>query len=135
MTKEDVERYQKLRGDLEQQAELILSVFHPLDGHEQFTKVEFSDYANFGPQIHIWFSGYSYGEDYKEFYNCPKSYLYMTKEELVAEKSRLDEEERRKREEAKKKEESRRQQQNKKARYKKYLELKKEFEGTEGTSI
>jgi len=129
MTKEDVEQYQKLKGDLEQQAELILSVFHPLtlNGHEQFTKVEFSDFDNFGPHIYIWFSGYSYGEDYNDSFKCPKSYLYMTKDELVAEKSKLDEEERRKRNEAEKKE-SRRQQQYKKARYKKYLELKKEFE-------
>ena len=142
MTRKQIAQYLKLRDNLMAQAELIMSVFHPLNDRECVTKVEFNEEHPMGPQIEICYDGYAYGEDYNEFFPCPENYLGMTEDELRAEKKRLDEEEERKRaeraakakaarekrkaEKAKKKAEKK--DSEKDERYRKYLELKKEFE-------
>lgn len=144
MTGKELSQYRELRANLIVQAELIMSVFNPLNDREHVTEVEFDMGHPFGPQIEICYDGYAYGEDYHEFFPCPESYLGMTEDELKAEKTRLAEEEKRKKAEKaakakaareKRKAEKAKKEAEKKAsekneRYKKYLELKKEFECT-----
>lgn len=136
MTSKKLAQYRELRAELIVQAELIMSVFHPLDDREHVTEVEFDMEHPLGPHINIWYDGYAYGEDYHEFFPCPENYLGMTEDELRAEKKRLEEEEKRKKaEKAAKAKAAREKRKAEKAkeeigkRYKKYLELKKEFEG------
>ena len=145
MTEKQIAQYQELRARLMVQAELIMSVFNPLNDREQVTKVEFNEGHVMGPQIEILYHGYSYEEDYDEFFSCPKRYLGMTEDELKAEKKRLKEEEERKKAERvakakaarekrkaeKAKREAEKKVSEKDERYKKYLELKAEFEGKE----
>ena len=142
MSRKQIAQYQELQASLTVQAELIMSIFSPLNDREQVTKVEFDEGHPLGPQIEIIYSGYSYGEDYTEFFRCPESYLGMTADELKAEKKRLKEEEERKkaekaakakatREKRKAEKEATKKVKEKEERYKKYLELKAEFEGKE----
>ena len=139
MTEKQIAQYQELKANLMAQAELIMTIFHPLDGREHVTEVMFYMGHSMGPQIEIYYAGYAYGEDYYEFFPCPESYLGMTEDELRAEKKRLEEEEERKRaervakakaarEKRKAKKEAEKKAREKDERYKKYLELKKEFE-------
>ena len=134
MTKKEVERYQNLNVKMEEQANLILSMFRSLGEKESYLKLEFDDIANFGPKIRIWYTGYGETGQYNEFEDYPKSYIYMSKEELAAEKKRLDDEQ----EERIKqiafiaaKAAEKREKRNRDARYRRYLKLKEEFEGKE----
>ena len=134
MTEKEVEQYQDLNAKVDEQAMFILSVFNPLRKNESYLKLEFDDIANFGPKIRIWYTGYGETGQYNEFEDYPKSYLYMSKEELAAEKKRLDDEQ----EELIKKISSiaekaaeKREKRKRDARYKRYLKLKEEFEGKE----
>ena len=134
MTKKEVERYQNLNAKVEEQARLILSIFNPLWGKESYLKLDFDDSANFGPKIKIWRTGCGNNGEYNDFEVYPKSYLYMSNEELLAEKKRIDDE----REELIKKTEmfakkaaEKREKRNRDARYKRYLKLKEEFESNE----
>lgn len=138
MTAKQITQYQELRNSLMVQAELIMTIFHPLNDKERVADIEFYERHPLGPQIEIHYFGYAYGEDYNEFFPCPENYLCMTEDELRAEKKRLEEEEKRKREEraakAKSAREKRKQEKAKKEadkRYQRYLELKAEFEGKE----
>lgn len=142
MSSKELAQYQDLYANLMRQAELIMSIFHPLNDREHVTKVEFDTGHPLGPKIEICYDGYAYGEDYNEFFSCPESYLGMTEDELRAEKKRLDEEEERKRAEriakAKATREKRKAEKAKKEvnkRYKKYLELKAEFEGEKDSKV
>ena len=141
MTGRKISQYLELRANLMSQAELIMSVFKPLDDREEITEVDFNMGHPLGPQIEILYDGYAYGETYHEFFPCPEGYLGMTEDELRAEKKRLEEEEERKkaeraakekaaRERRKAKREAEKKAKEKDERYRKYLELKKEFEGT-----
>lgn len=148
MTGEELAQYRELRGNLTAQAELVMSIFDPLNDREHVTEVEFDMEHPCGPHIHIWYDGYAYGEDYHEFFPCPENYLGMTEDDLRAEKKRIEEEEKKKREEraakAKATKEKRKAEKAKKEaekkvlekdeRYKKYLELKAEFEGATESS-
>jgi len=134
MTKKEVEQYQNLNDKIEEQVHLILSMFNPLREKESYLKFDFDDSANFGPKIRIWYTRCSDDGEYNDFEVYPKSYLYMSKEKLTAEKKRLDDE----REELIKKTEmlarkaaEKREKRNRDARYKRYLKLKEEFEGKE----
>lgn len=131
MTKEEVEQYQNLNAKLEKQARLILSMFSPLRGNESYLKLDFDDSANFVPKIRIWYILHSDDGEHNGFMRYPKSYLYMSKKELAAEKKRLDDE----REELitkisniAKKAAEKREKRNRDSRYKRYLKLKEEFE-------
>lgn len=142
MTSKQLAQYRELRAELIVQAELIMTVFNPLNDREYVTGVEFEMGHPLGPQVEIHYTGYAYGEDYNEFFACPESYFNMTADELKAEKARIVEEEKRKREERaakakaarekrkaeKAKKEAEKKNKEKDERYKKYLELKKEFE-------
>ena len=142
MTAKQIAQYLELRANLIVQAELIMSVFNPLNDRENVTEVEFDEGHPMGPQIEIYYDGYAYGEDYHEFFPCPERYLGMTADELKAEKERIKEEEKRKkaeraakakatREKRKAEREAAKKVKEKDERYKKYLELKAEFEGKE----
>lgn len=134
MTEKEVEQYQNLKVKVDERARFILSMFHPLGNKEPYLKLEFDDIANFGPKIRIWYTGYGDTGQYNEFVDYPKSYLYMSKEELVAEKKRLDDEQEeliKKVSELAAKAAEKREKRNRDARYKRYLKLKEEFEGKE----
>lgn len=149
MTSKELAQYRELHANLIAQSELIMTIFHPLNDRECVTKVEFNEEHPMRPQIEICYDGYAYGEDYNEFFSCPESYLGMTEDELRAEKKRLEEKEERKRAEraakAKATRERRKAERAKKEaekkdiekdeRYKKYLELKKEFEGENDSEV
>ena len=92
MTDDEVEQYENLDVKVEEQARLILFVFNPLGEKESYLKLDFDDFANFGPKIRIWYTGYGENWEYNDFKVYPKSYLYMSKEELLAEKKRLEDE-------------------------------------------
>jgi hypothetical protein len=139
MTGKQIAQYQELRGSLIVQAELIMSIFKPLGDTEHVTDVKF-DIGH--PQIDIWYQLSHWDEDYYEFFSCPENYLSMTEDELKAEKTRLEEEEKRKkaeraakakatREKHKAEKEAAKKVKENDERYKKYLELKAEFEGAE----
>ena len=132
MTEKEVEQYQNLNVKMEKQARLILSMFNPLR-EKSYLKLDFDSFANLGNKIRIWYILHSDDEEYNQFVYYPKSYLYMTKKELVAEKKKIDDE----REELIKKISSiaakaaeKREKRNRDARYKRYLKLKEEFEKT-----
>ena len=134
MTEKEVEQYQNLNAKEDEQAMFILSIFNPLGKNESYLKLEFDDIANFGPKIKIWYTGWENNGEYNDFEDYPKSYLYMSNEELVAEKKRLDDEH----EELIKKISSiaekaakKREKRNRDARYKRYLKLKEDFESKE----
>ncbi len=149
MTKKQLAQYRELRAELIVQAELIMSIFDTLNDREYVTDVEFEMGHPDGPQIDIIYSGYAFGENYHEFFHCPENYLGMTEDELKAEKKRLKEEEKRKKAEKaakakaarekrkaeKAKKEAEKKDNEKNERYKKYLELKAEFEGKEGSNV
>lgn len=143
MPRSEIVYYRELKANLIVQAELIMSIFHPLNSREYITEVKFEIGHPQGPHIQIYYEGYNYGEDYRDFILCPENYLSMTEDELKAEKARLVEEEKRKkaekaaqrvakakatREKHKAEREKRKAKKTKDERYKKYLELKKEFE-------
>jgi len=135
MTSEELAQYRELHARLMVQAERIMSVFNPLNDQEDITEVEFAKGRPLGPQVNIFYDGYACGKDYHEYFVCPENYFSMTAAELKAEKKRLAEEEKRKFEErAAKAKATREKRKAEKAikekgkRYKKYLELKKEFE-------
>lgn len=132
MTKKEVEQYKNLDVKIEEQARLILSIFNPLWDTESFLKLDFDEFANFGPKIRIWRTGCGSNGEYNDFEDYPESYLYMSKKELATKKKKLDDE----REELIKKTEmlarkavEKREKRNRDARYKRYLKLKEEFEG------
>ena len=149
ITGKQISQYQELNAILIAQAELIMTIFHPLDAGEHVTGVQFNTGHHPGNHIEIWYDGVAFFEYYHEFFRCPESYLGMTEDELRAEKNRLEEEEKRKRAEEvakekaameKRKAEKARKEAKKKAgekdeRYKKYLELKKEFEGEKDSNV
>lgn len=142
MTEKQITQYQELKTHLMMQAELIMVIFHPLNDREHVTEVMFNEGHPMGPQIEIYYDGYAYGENYNEFFPCPEKYLCMSEDELRAEKRHLEEEEERKRAERaakakaarekrkaeKAKKEAEKKDSEKDERYRKYLELKKEFE-------
>lgn len=144
MSSKKLAQYRELRAELIVQSELIMSIFNPLNDREYVTGVEFEMGHPLGPQVEIHYTGYAYGEDYNEFFACPESYFNMTADELRAEKTRIVEEEKRKKAEKaakakaawekrkaeKAKKEAEKKDNEKNERYQKYLELKKEFEGT-----
>lgn len=134
MTEKEVKQYQNLNAKVDEQAEFILSMFYPLGDKEFYLKLDFDDFASFGPKIRIWYTGCSDNGKYNEFVRYHESYLYMSKKELAAEKKRLDDEH----EELIKKISSiaekaakKREKRNRDARYRRYLKLKEEFEGKE----
>ena len=143
ISSKELAQYRELRAELIVQSELIMSIFNPLNDREYVTGVEFEMGHPLGPHVEIHYYGYAYGEDYNEFFSCPESYFGMTADELKAEKERIVEEEKRKRAEKaakakayreKRKAEKAKKEAEKKGiekneRYKKYLELKTEFEG------
>ena len=149
MTKKQIAQYLELDAMLTVQAELIMTIFHPLNDREHVTKVEFNEGHPLGPQIDIYYDGYAYGEDYHEFFRCPESYFGMTEDELKAEKMRLKEEEKRQKAEKaakakatretrkaeKAKKEAEKKDKEKDERYKKYLELKAEFEDGKDSEV
>jgi len=149
MTKKQIAQYQELEAQLIVQAELIMSIFHPLNDREHVTKVEFDEGHPSEPWINIWYYLDCHGVNCDNYFLCPESYLGMTEDELKAEKKRLKEEEERKKAERaakakatreKRKVEKAKKEAEKKARenderYKKYLELKAEFEGMEKKSV
>lgn len=131
MTKKEVEQYQNLDVKIEEQARLILFMFNPLGEKESYLKLDFDDFANFGPKIRIWRTGYGSNGEYNDFEDYPKSYLYMSKEELAAEKKKLDDEQEeliKKISSIAAKEAEKREKRKRDARYKRYLKLKEEFE-------
>lgn len=135
MPRTEIVYYRELKANLIVQAELIMSIFHPLNYREYVTDVKFEIVHSQGPHIQIWYEGYNYGEDYHDFILCPENYLSMTEDELRAEKKRLEEEEKRKNAEKaakakaeKEKREAEKAKKERDKRYKKYLKLKKEFE-------
>lgn len=140
MTEKQIAQYQELDAMLTVQAELIMSVFNPLNNREYVSEVEFNMGHPNEPWIDICYFGYAYGEDYNESFSCPERYLGMTEDELRAEKKRLKEEEERKKaekaakakaaREKRKAEKAKKEAKEKDERYKKYLELKAEFEGS-----
>ena len=133
VTNKELAQYRKLHARLLVQAELILRVLDPIDAEDEITKVV----VEMG-HIEIWHRWRTYGEDCDDYFPCPESYFGMTEDELKAEKTRLEEEERRKKAEKAAKEKANREKRKaerakkkadkKNERYKKYLELKKEFE-------
>ena len=134
MTNDEVEQYQNLDVKVEEQAKLILSMFNPLGEKASYLKLDFDGFANLGNKIRIWYILHSDDGEYNQFVYYPKSYLYMSKKELAAEKKRLDDE----REELINKISSitskaaeKREKRNRDARYRRYLKLKEEFEGKE----
>lgn len=142
MTEKQIVQYQELKANLMAQAELIMSIFHPLDDMEHITEVKFYEGHPDWPSIDIWYQISHWDEDSYDCFPCPESYLGMTEDELRAEKKRLEEEEERKRAEraakAKAVREKRKAEKAKKERgkrYEKYLELKKEFEGENDSEV
>ena len=143
MTEKQIEQYQELDARLIVQAELIMSIFNPLSDRESVTKVEFEMGHTDEPWIDIWYHGYHWSDDDSdEYFSCPMRYLGMTEDELKTEKTRIKEEEKRKRaeraakakatrEKRKAEREAAKKAKEKDERYRKYLELKKEFEGNE----
>lgn len=119
MSRTEIVYYRELKANLIVQAELIMSIFHPLDYREYVTEVKFEIGHPQGPHIQIWYEGYNYGEDYHDFILCPENYLSMTEDELRAEKKRLEEEAKEKREREELEERDRCE----------YERLKKKFEG------
>ena len=114
--------YQELKSSLIAQSELIMSIFKPLSDREHVTEVKPDVWHINEHWIVIWYhwSSRLWG-DCADCFSCPERYLGMTEDELRAEKTRI--EEKRKAEKARKEKDE---------RYKKYLELKKEFEGKNG---
>ena len=149
MSSKELAQYRELRACLIVQAELIMSVFNPLNDREYVSEVEFNMGHPNEPWIDICYFGYAYGEDYNESFSCPERYLGMTEDELRAEKARIVEEEKRKKAERaakakadrekrkaeKAKKEAEKKDNEKNERYQKYLELKAEFEGKEGSKV
>ena len=145
MTAKQIAQYLELQANLIVQAELIMSIFNPTNAGNEVTKVEFEMGHPGEPWIDIWYYYWPSREDGNDYFSCPERYVGMTEDELKAEKERIKEEEKRKREEKaakakaareKRKAEKAKKEAEKKAgekdeRYKKYLELKKEFEGKE----
>lgn len=142
LTSKELAQYWELKAQLIVQSELILRIFDSINAEDDVTKVEFELGYHDEPRINIWHHWRSYGEDYDDYFSCPERYFNMTEDELKAEKARLEEEEKRKkaekatkekaaRERRKAKREAERKAKEKDKRYKKYLELKKEFEDTE----
>ena len=134
MTHDELEQYQNLNVKAEEQAKLILSMFRSLGEKESYLKLEFMDFANFGPKIRIWYTGCSDNGDYNDFEDYPKSYLSMSKEELAAEKKKLDDEQEeriKKLADLANKAAENREKRKRDAEYKRYLKLKEKFEGKE----
>lgn len=141
MTSKELAQYRELHACLIVQAELIMSIFNPLGDREYVSKVEFEMGHPDCPWINIWYNNSHWEDDDEEYYSCPESYFGMTEDELRAERARLVEEEKRKkaeraakakatREKRKAEKEAEKKVGEKDERYKKYLELKAEFEGT-----
>lgn len=144
MSSNELAMYRELHACLIVQAELIMSIFHPLNDREYISEVEFEMGHPDGPWIVIRYFGYAYGDDYNDSFSCPEKYLDMTADELKAEKARIVEEKKRekaekaakakaareKRKAEKAKKEAEKKDKEKDERYQKYLELKAEFEGT-----
>ena len=150
MTEKQIAQYQELRDNLMMQAELIMTIFHPFNDREHVTEVKFHmehpDWPSDWPSIEIWYQISRWDGDSDDCLECPESYLGMTEDELRAEKKSLDEEEKRKREERaakakaarekrKAKKEAEKKVREKDERYKKYLELKAEFEDEKDSKV
>ena len=138
MTNDEVEQYQNLDVKVEEQARLILYIFNPLLGKESYLKLDFDEFANFGPKIRIWRTGCNSNGEYNDFEVYPKSYLYMSKEELAAEKKKLDDEQEKlikKISSIANKAAEKREKRNRDARYRRYLKLKEEFEHEKDSKV
>lgn len=142
MTKKQIAQYLELKTSLIAQAELIMSIFNPLSDREHVTEVKFEIGHPDGPMIDIWYQISHWDEDSYDCFSCPERYLGMTEDALRAEKKHLEEEKKRKlaeraakakatrekRKAEKAKKEAKKKNIEKDERYRKYLELKKEFE-------
>ncbi len=149
MTSEELAKYRELHACLMVQAELIMSIFNPLGDREYVLKVEFEMGHPDCPWVNIWYNISNWGDDDEEYYSCPESYFDMTADELKAEKARIVEEEKRKKAEKaakakaarekrkaeKAKKEAEKKDKEKDERYRKYLELKAEFEGEKDSKV